>query len=158
MSAELTNKINFLNVRVDFGVNFKGKPLFGKNKTWRGIFFASLFGILTFIIQRVINVNSIINYSNYTLLESILFGFLFGFGAILADLIKSFFKRRIGIKPGRPWFPFDQIDLVLGSYILILPLYVLSGINLIILLVMVFILHIIINFIAYHMKIKKDMF
>jgi len=36
------------------------------------------------------------------------------FGALIGDIIKSFFKRRIGKKRGQDWIPFDQIDFILG--------------------------------------------
>ena len=42
-------------------------------------------------------------------------GFLLGFGALAGDAIKSFFKRALNIAPGKPWFPFDQLDSVLGA-------------------------------------------
>ncbi|MEM3153941.1 MAG: CDP-archaeol synthase, partial [Candidatus Woesearchaeota archaeon] len=38
-----------------------------------------------------------------------------GIGALLGDSIKSFFKRRLGILPGRPWIPFDQVDYAIGA-------------------------------------------
>jgi phosphatidylglycerophosphatase A len=90
------------------------EKLFGKNKTWRGFLGAIVFGTLTYFIlvkfELVNSVNSV---------GLILFiGFLFSFGAIGGDLIKSFFKRRIGIGPGESWAPWDQIDYVLGMIFL----------------------------------------
>ena len=38
------------------------------------------------------------------------------FGALLGDIIESFFKRRIGKKRGEDWIPFDQIDFILGVF------------------------------------------
>jgi CDP-2,3-bis-(O-geranylgeranyl)-sn-glycerol synthase len=46
-----------------------------------------------------------------------LLGPLFGGGALLADAFESFFKRRAGVPPGESWFPFDQIDYILGGYL-----------------------------------------
>lgn len=48
-----------------------------------------------------------------------------GFGAMMGDAVKSYFKRRIGIAPGAPWVPADQLDFVVGALIplaLIVPL------------------------------------
>ncbi len=42
-------------------------------------------------------------------------GLRLGFGAMLGDTIKSLVKRRVGIPPGAPWVPFDQLDFVLGA-------------------------------------------
>ncbi len=35
------------------------------------------------------------------------------------DRVKSFVKRRIGIPPGDPWIPADQLDDVIGVLILV---------------------------------------
>ncbi len=48
----------------------------------------------------------------------LLLGFLFAVGALGFDAIKSFFKRQIGVKPGGVWFPFDQIDYIVGGLLL----------------------------------------
>ena len=36
------------------------------------------------------------------------------FGALLGDIVESFFKRRVGRKRGENWIPFDQLDFILG--------------------------------------------
>ena len=51
----------------------------------------------------------------------ILVGGLLGFGALCGDSIKSFFKRQIGIAPGKSWFPFDQLDYLVGALLVSLP-------------------------------------
>ena len=45
-------------------------------------------------------------------------GLRFGIGAMAGDSVKSLVKRRVGIAPGEPWIPFDQLDFVIGSLIL----------------------------------------
>ena len=113
----LVKKINFLAIPVDFGKKWKNKPIFGVHKTWRGLFFATLGGLLIFYIQKIIYPNdffamlSLVDYGKLP----VLFGALLGFGAIFGDLVKSFFKRRLAIPPGKRWIPFDQIDLVIGA-------------------------------------------
>lgn len=42
-------------------------------------------------------------------------GFALGLGAILGDHVKSFFKRRQRMKPGEPWWPWDQTDYAFGG-------------------------------------------
>jgi CDP-2,3-bis-(O-geranylgeranyl)-sn-glycerol synthase len=39
-------------------------------------------------------------------------GFVLGAGAVGGDALKSLFKRRLGIQPGAPWIPFDQLDFM----------------------------------------------
>ena len=118
---------NFLALPLDFNKTFLGQPIFGNHKTFRGLLFGTLAGGLIFIIQRhAFEVSdffhniSIFDYSKI----SIWFGLVMGFGAILGDLIKSFFKRRFLRSPGRSWFPFDQIDYTLGGMILSFMFYV----------------------------------
>jgi len=36
------------------------------------------------------------------------------FGALLGDIVESFFKRRKGIERGKDWIPFDQLDFIIG--------------------------------------------
>ena len=99
-----------------------GHPLFGRNKTYRGFAVGIIVGILTAFLQYLLYVSVPFIRNNtlidYTKINYILVGFLMGFGALLGDLIKSFLKRRIGKRPGRPWFPFDQLDWILMSLIL----------------------------------------
>lgn len=100
-------KINFLNIPID-------EKVFGRNKTWRGFLGAIIIGTLSyFILIKIGLLNSAEDLSFIFLI-----GFLFSFGAISGDLIKSFFKRKIGIGPGESWAPWDQIDYVLGAIIL----------------------------------------
>lgn len=113
----LARKINFLAFPVDFGKKLGRNYFFGSHKTWRGLFFATAGGFVFFYAQKILyslgifaNL-SLIDYSSFPFW----FGALLGFGAIFGDLVKSFFKRRLSIAPGRRWIPFDQIDLVLGA-------------------------------------------
>jgi CDP-2,3-bis-(O-geranylgeranyl)-sn-glycerol synthase len=48
-------------------------------------------------------------------------GLRLGVGAMAGDSAKSFFKRLLGIAPGRPWIPFDQLDFVLGALLVVWP-------------------------------------
>lgn len=46
-------------------------------------------------------------------------GLRLGIGAMAGDSAKSFAKRRLGIPPGAPWVPFDQLDFVAGALLLL---------------------------------------
>jgi CDP-2,3-bis-(O-geranylgeranyl)-sn-glycerol synthase len=63
---------------------------------------------------------------DYSSLVIVLMGMSMGFGAVAGDAIKSFFKRQVGIAPGKSWVPFDQIDFVVGGLIASLPFFTLS--------------------------------
>lgn len=107
MAPALFSKIKFFQKPIDFNIKFMGKPLLGKNKTFKGIITGLFLAILITLIQTILfkqghfqNI-SLIDYSKINFL---FFGFLMGFGAICGDLIESFFKRRINLKPGQPLF------------------------------------------------------
>lgn len=121
MSPVLFDKLGwlkFLNRPIDGGKIFLSNRLFGENKTWRGLVSGIIFGILVAGVQKILLTTgytaniSIFNYENW-----LIFGFLAGAGAIIGDLIKSFFKRRIGLKAGATWPVFDQLDFVIGFFI-----------------------------------------
>jgi CDP-2,3-bis-(O-geranylgeranyl)-sn-glycerol synthase len=116
---------------LDLGYQYQGQALLGKNKTWRGLLAGIIVGIVTVYLQAYLfrfgffQSISIINYESADLFA---LGFLFGLGVILADAIKSFFKRRMNIKPGDKWFPWDQLDfsggLILSLFIYLPPWYI----------------------------------
>lgn len=95
-------KLNILNYPVDFGLKYKRKPIFGKNKTWRGLVFGCLVGILTSVLQN----------------RGIFTGFILGFGALLGDLTGSFIKRRLNFPSGRPHILLDQTPYILTPLLL----------------------------------------
>ena len=78
-----------------------------------------------------------------------------GFGAIFGDMVESFVKRRINFKPGKSLIPFDQLDFVIGALIFIYPIIILSVNKIITILILSFILHIIVNHLAFYVGIRK---
>lgn len=111
--------LKFLDLPIDGGKTMGNERLFGSGKTWRGLVSAIILGILIAGIQAFLyqyetfkNISLFDYPSNY-----LWFGFLAGLGAILGDLVKSFFKRRLNIASGRPWIIFDQLDFVAGFFI-----------------------------------------
>ena len=153
MAPEFVKKIPLLNYPV-------WEREFGTNKTWRGLVVASLMGVLIFSLQKYLfkfgffyNL-SIIDYADF----SLIFGFLLGFGAILGDLVKSYFKRKYGFKPGQSWKPWDQLDFVIGALVLSWLMFV-PGIEVVVTLLVVSpFLHMLICYIGYSLGIKKNKF
>ncbi|MFC1769392.1 CDP-2,3-bis-(O-geranylgeranyl)-sn-glycerol synthase [Nanoarchaeota archaeon] len=149
--------LKFMAIPVDGGIKFQNKDIFGKNKTVRGLVLGTLAGLLIAYFQFILQKNdiltsiTILNYSNFLSI-----GFLLGFGALLGDLIESFFKRRLNIAPGEKFIPFDQLDFVLGS-LLLLSIHYVPSLEIIIAIILVsFFGHIIINRLGYILKIKKN--
>lgn len=133
----------------------------GENKTWRGLVFGVLTGILTISIQlyfenygRIITLFELFSYQKHDTSVVLFLGFLLSFGILGMDMLKSFFKRKSGIAPGSKWFPFDELDswgaLFLAFLIFIPPLpYILT------ILVGGPIIHMILNRIGYIFRLKK---
>lgn len=99
---------------VDFGKNWSdGRRIFGEGKTWKGFFGGVFSGIFVGII--LIITGSYTGFEVHTLFSVI----LLATGALVGDLIKSFFKRRLDKKRGEEWLIADQYDLVAGSLALV---------------------------------------
>lgn len=134
------------------------EKLFGAHKTYRGFISAYIGALAILFLQQYLTNNEI--FTQYTLLDYtqinlFLYAFLFGVGALTGDLVKSFFKRRFKIAPGRPWFPFDQLDFVIGAYLFLLPVYIIPWQNLLTILILTPALHFLTNLIGYMLGIKK---
>lgn len=94
--------------------------ILGDSKTFRGILSGLMASIIIAYVLYYV-ANGVVSYSS--LEEALFLGFLAGIGAMGGDLIRSFFKRRIGLRSGENWFPFDDMDFSLGS-LLLLSVYV----------------------------------
>ena len=157
MAPVIMKKIDFFTYPLDFNKKIDHKPILGRNKTFRGIIFGIIFAVIIAYIQYLLyeieffNGISLTNYRNW-----LLFGFLMGFGALAGDLVKSFFKRRLDIKPGSKFVPFDQTDFVLGSLLLITPIFNITLNIILTSLVLSFALHIIVNHLAFYLRIRNE--
>ena len=156
--AQKLGVLKFLAKPIDGGRMLAGKPIFGEHKTWRGFAVGILVAAATVWLQRFlysIPFFQKISLINYLEMHWCLLGFLFGFGALFGDLVKSFFKRRVGVAPGKPWIPFDQLDFVVGALVFIAPIYFPSWSAVIVILIFSPVLHIIVNNVGYFLRIKK---
>jgi len=149
--------INKLNTPLDFGKSINNRRIFGDNKRWRGLIFGTLFGALTGYIQFLIYPEFIqelgIASSNPAITMTLLGGLL-GLGALLGDAVESFFKRRSQVKPGESWFPYDQIDFIIGGIILTMPIVILDLTTYLLILIVWFGLHLIAGYIGYLLSLK----
>jgi len=139
---------------MDFGKNFfDGKPVFGKNKTFRGFFFGLAVGILVGVVESFV--------FSYPFSFSVMFSVLSPFGALFGDLAGAFLKRRLGIAPGGLLPVVDQIDFVVGAILFSLPFFSLPltvtywelAIAVIIITPPI---HLLTNFSAYKLKLKEN--
>ncbi len=139
-----------------------GKPIstkkFGSHKTWRGFYSGYIGAFTVLVIQYMLHQQG--NFLEYSLIEYselniFLYALLFSLGAVAGDIVKSFFKRKVKIKAGAPWIPFDQIDLIIGSYIFLFPVFIMPWQTLLTLLVITPFLHFLANLLAYAFRLKK---
>lgn len=113
---------------IDFGKSWKdGKRLLGDGKTWRGFISGAFIGTTAgFGLATAAKYLTTTQY-NYIRFEQLDFtGFplmiplvsALCFGALLGDILESFFKRRRGKARGENWFIFDQLDFIFGALLL----------------------------------------
>jgi CDP-2,3-bis-(O-geranylgeranyl)-sn-glycerol synthase len=144
---------------VDFGRSCSdGRRLFGDGKTYRGLFIGILAGIGSGLVLIWLSDTYLLtSLPKHTVLSVT----LLASGALLGDLAKSFFKRRLGKERGARWPVWDQYDLVAGAFILLLAFdlswfltYVTIPV-LIFILILTPVLHRAVNIIGYAFRIKE---
>jgi len=143
---------------IDNDRTWRGKPILGKGKTWRGLIAGVLAAIIIAGIQMLLFRYSFfqsISVVDFNEVNFLIFGALAGLGAMIGDSVKSFFKRRIGIKSGAAWPIADQLDFIIGfllfTYCLVRP----EIIIMIIVIAITPLLHLLTNVIGYKLKLKK---
>jgi CDP-2,3-bis-(O-geranylgeranyl)-sn-glycerol synthase len=124
---------------IDFNKTRNKKPILGLGKTWPGFFGGLLIGTTVGVLQG-----------------SLLIGFLLSFGALLGDLVKSFFKRRLNVARGKSLPIADQLDFIIGALLLVSIVQVPSLETILILLIITPLIHLGANTIAYLLKLKKE--
>lgn len=144
-----------LNKPIDGGKMFRNKPIFGKNKTWRGLLVGTVIGGIVGGLQFFLDSLKILGTSQINGYEWIMIGLLGGFGALFGDMIESFVKRQIGIQSGKPFVPFDQVDYILG-FLLFTSLIISWEVpETIFLLIFALVMNPIVNVVSYFLGIKK---
>lgn len=114
------------NAPIDLGRTFRGRRLFGAHKTFRGVVSGVLLSSVTLQLQCLAS-------HRWPELRGLEIGQAFcglwwlgpwlGMAALAGDLVKSFFKRRRDIPSGRSWFPWDQIDWIVGVLVAAYPVF-----------------------------------
>lgn len=151
------NSFKLLAIPIDEGKTFMGKPIFGAHKTWRGVVVATVGGGIFFLIQYWLAYQSphMQSWAPFDITSlPWWFGFGFGFAAILGDLGKSFFKRRISFKPGQTWFPFDQLDFAIGAALFAMLFVDFNWVMWLIIILAGPVFHILVNRVAYWTRLK----
>ncbi len=129
---------------LDLGRNFLDhERIFGDNKTIRGFFVGLAVGTLVSMVEEIFLGRGLF-----------LVGFLVTWGSLLGDLGGAFLKRRIRMKPGAPLPVIDQLDFVLGAFLLVYPIYNVPLGSLLLLILITPPIHLATNACAYLLKLK----
>ncbi len=139
---------------IDLGKNWRdGQRILGDGKTIRGLFAGTICGIITGLIQMWMSPLAGFNFNVI---------FAISFGALLGDIIKSFFKRRLGFPRGKRFILVDQLDFVIGAWVLtyaIDPAWFIGNFTpeiIFTVLIITPIFHRLTNIFGYHIKLKKE--
>jgi len=170
-----TKFLLFLNKPIDNNTVLKdGKRMFGDNKTIRGFFTYVFSTVIVSIIWGVIcsqidilgNNNALYMVHKNTMLFNGMIGFLYGVAYAIFELPNSFIKRRFNvdnsnvreIKSIKKYIfrLVDLIDSAIGCVLVLALFYKMTGFQYIVLVLIGGLLHYIIVFILYKLKIKKE--
>lgn len=149
-----------LNAPIDGGLTFRGKRVLGSHKTWRGLISGVIMATVTLWLQQLLTeqyawAQQLTHEVNYAALPTILLGVLFGLGALGGDAVESFFKRQRGVPPGHGWFPWDQLDYIIGAALISLPFVALSVKQYVLLIVLWLLVHIVASYIGWLLHLKE---
>ncbi len=152
---------NFLDKPIDSGRKFLGRPIFGSHKTWRGVIFGIMVGILIASLQGYLyqfpffkKLSS--GVFDYDQVNIFVFGFLISSGTIFGDLFFAFIKRRLNLKPGARFFPFDQINYIFGAALFLNPFFKIDLKVWLTLLILTPLLHILTTQIGFRLGLTKS--
>ncbi len=147
-----------LDFPMDFGKTWNGKRIFGPHKTMRGLIMGTLLSGLVFFLQKqsfieseFIRQVSLWDYQNIPWF----YGFFVGFGALMADALKSTFKRQCGIDSGKSWFPWDQIDWIFGTIFVSVFFFKITWVQIVVFILMGIISHLLFKVFGYVLKINQ---
>lgn len=152
---------------IDLGRNWRdGKRMLGDGKTWRGLLLAPLLAAsLTFLLQWLVDNTTWGQGYGFPGWGSwpgwFLLAYAMGLGALVGDAVESFIKRRTGRDRGEKWFPWDQLDFILGALLFgflaapsrFFDLFTIERLFVIILLTPA--LHMLVNLLGYKLGLKK---
>ena len=155
MAPVLFKWVPLLDVPLDFKATFRGKRVFGSHKTWRGLVIGTLVATGVGYLQATLGSDMPYTIVEYTPATGMMIGALLGFGALVGDAIKSFFKRQVDHPEGSPWLPFDQIDWIVGALIAVSIIEVVP-LNIVVTSLVLFgLLHPLTNTIGYYLGIRS---
>jgi CDP-2,3-bis-(O-geranylgeranyl)-sn-glycerol synthase len=147
---------------LDMGLSLQdGKRIMGDGKTFRGTIAGTICGVLFGLFLNLLAPSiGLPAFGQGWGQIPVLFGL--SMGAMLGDMAAAFFKRRLGLGRGAPLAVIDQLDFVVGSWLLTLalvPAWFWQNFTLTIILIVLIItpiLHRMVNILGYRMGAKRE--
>lgn len=132
---------------IDGGKKFSdGNRILGNGKTFRGLISGISIGVLIGLIQTF----SLGRPGGFTA------AILLSIGALTADIIGSFLKRRAGIQRGSPVPGLDQLDFAIGGLLLVSPVVLPKWETTLTILLVTPLIHVGMNYISYKLNLKSE--
>lgn len=129
-----------------------GKRVFGDNKTIEGFISGIVAGSLVGLAYSY----------HFHMSAWTLYGLTSGLGAMCGDLLNSFIKRRLGLRPGQSFIPLDQLSFVIMAFVLVKAFKAdvmvgqdLGAVDFIVGLALAGVLHPLTNYVAYLLGVKE---
>jgi len=146
---------------IDRGAKLNNEPILGDHKTWRGVISEAV--ICTLLTPAFIWIHNLLGLTHYETIgfyaynqiNGFLLGFLLSIGIVFGDLAFAFIKRRLKLKPGAKFIPFDQTNYVIGSFLVLQPLLQLNLSFWLWLFVLTFLIHVLFNRIGYNLGLHN---
>lgn len=141
---------------IDFGKSLGEQRILGDGKSCEGLLGGIIFGVILAIVQNY--------FSKFIGMPEFPFIVMFALplGSLLGDIIASFFKRRLNIQRGKSLPLIDQLDFVLGAWLLTFifaPEWFLTHYNLLIIiltLLLIPVFHLLFNIVGYKIGISRE--
>ena len=152
---------------IDWGATLRGRPIFGPNKTFRGIVGEALgsalvLGLQQDVLHRLSAVRQI-ELFDYSAVNGWFLGLAVGAAAMLAELPNSFLKRRLGIASGKQaagilrfvFFFLDQVDILLGGWLIFATVVQVTPMRIGISIAIIFVMHNLVTAVGYGLGMRK---
>lgn len=146
-------------IPIDGGRTWRdGRRILGDGKTIRGFFGGVFCGCMAGVVQIILQ-----GYAPFSVLPELTLipVILLATGALVGDMVKSFFKRRTGIDRGGKWPVVDQFDFVIGALVFLVigaPAFAVETLSapvVIAIIIITPVLHRVVNIIGYKIGVKE---
>jgi hypothetical protein len=119
--------LRFASTPIDRGARLRGHPLFGANKTYRGVLAVALGSALGYCLQGLTPTLQPVVWQRLSFAALGALGFTIGAAAMLSELPNSLLKRQLAIAPGAPgagasavlFYLYDQVDFLVGAWMVV---------------------------------------